>query len=366
MHEQTILYIGGFQLPDKNAAALRVLSNGKILRELGYRVIFVNALTNGGQTQAALVNYEGFECVEYKREPQRKYLFSGRRVRRLIEEYKAGYVIAYNYPAVALNAIRRFCKRKGIKCYADATEWYVPKGNIVFKTVKGLDSELRMRYVHPRLDGIIAISHYLYRYYGAKVKTVKIPPLVDLNEDKWSVEALEGYPAQSDENTLTLIYAGTPSAQKERLDVIIDTVEKTAEKRQVFLHVIGVTKEQFETMYHYKYEGSHVKFWGRVSNRQVIQMTKGVDWTIILREQNKVVQAGFPTKVPETIACGTPVIANRFSNIEEYLNGDNSILIGQTSDFTSEFLGKVEKKKDNIRRELFDYRNFLEDFKEFI
>lgn len=111
MHEQVILYIGGFQLPDKNAAALRVLANGKILRNLGHRVIFVNALMDGGQAQAVLVDYEGFECIEYKRESQGKYLFSGRKIRRLIEEYKAGCVIAYNYPAVALNSIRRFCKK---------------------------------------------------------------------------------------------------------------------------------------------------------------------------------------------------------------------------------------------------------------
>ena len=36
-----ILYVGGFELPDKNAAAHRVLSNGKLLRDLGYEVSFV-------------------------------------------------------------------------------------------------------------------------------------------------------------------------------------------------------------------------------------------------------------------------------------------------------------------------------------
>lgn len=37
----TIIYVGGFELPDKNAAAQRVLSIAKILRELGYDVIFL-------------------------------------------------------------------------------------------------------------------------------------------------------------------------------------------------------------------------------------------------------------------------------------------------------------------------------------
>ncbi|MCK9163882.1 MAG: hypothetical protein M0O93_06000 [Bacteroidales bacterium] len=38
---KTILYIGGFELPDKNAAAQRVISNGKILRDLGFNVVYI-------------------------------------------------------------------------------------------------------------------------------------------------------------------------------------------------------------------------------------------------------------------------------------------------------------------------------------
>ena len=39
-NEGTILYIGCFELPDRNAAAHRVLNNAKIFRELGYNVVF--------------------------------------------------------------------------------------------------------------------------------------------------------------------------------------------------------------------------------------------------------------------------------------------------------------------------------------
>src|SRR5271155_5572037 len=36
-----ILYIGGFELPDKNAAAQRVIANGKIFDELGFLVYYL-------------------------------------------------------------------------------------------------------------------------------------------------------------------------------------------------------------------------------------------------------------------------------------------------------------------------------------
>ncbi len=41
MSKGTIIYIGGFELPDKNAAAQRVVSNAKLLREVGYDVVLV-------------------------------------------------------------------------------------------------------------------------------------------------------------------------------------------------------------------------------------------------------------------------------------------------------------------------------------
>lgn len=71
--------------------------------------------------------------------------------------------------------------------YADATEWYVAQGNIVFKTVKTIDTEWRMRKLHFKTDGVIAISEYLYNYYKNRVKTIKLPPLVDLKASKWEI-----------------------------------------------------------------------------------------------------------------------------------------------------------------------------------
>ena len=39
--KKTILYLGGFLLPDKNAAAHRVVNNSKIFEALNYNVILI-------------------------------------------------------------------------------------------------------------------------------------------------------------------------------------------------------------------------------------------------------------------------------------------------------------------------------------
>lgn len=359
--KDTVLYIGGFQLPDKNAAALRVMANAKALRDMGYQVVFLNALPETDRPTIHEVCYEGFKCIEFRREKQIEYLLSCKRVVSFINKINAKVVIAYNYPSVALNKLRRYCKKNSIRCIADVTEWYVPTGNMLFKIFKGLDTEFRMRYVQKNMDGIIAISEYIYQYYRKELHTVKVPPLVDIHEEKWNKEEL----VNDNHDIINLIYAGSPSVQKERLDIIVNTVEKCAADTPIKLKVVGLTQEQYESMYGCSYKGNSVKFLGRVSNTEVINMTKCADWTVILRENNKVVRAGFPTKVAESISCGTPVIANRFSNIEDYLNESNSILINDINDFKSA-IRQLKDKIYMVDRTIFDYSGYKENMYEIV
>ena len=349
-----ILYVGGFQLPDLNAAALRVVSNAKALREIGYEVCFFNTLNNYSQ-ETQVVDYYGFKTLNCKKENIISYMFSCGKIIREIEKVKPDIIIAYNYPSFALMRLIKYCKEKNIKCLGDVTEWYVPKGNIVYRIVKGFDSEFRMRFVHKKMDGIIAISEYLYSYYKDSVNTVKIPPLIDLAEDKWQGSS------KKETDCIRLIYAGTPSPQKERLDLIINNIENLETSENVFLDIVGITLEEYERMYSSKYNGKRVKFWGRLSNKEVVKMTKSANWSIILRDNNKVVKAGFPTKVPESIACGTPIIANRFSNIEEYLNDSNSILYSSVDELAKISMQDL-MKSTNVQKDVFNYTKYLNEF----
>ena len=81
---------------------------------------------------------------------------------------------------------------------------------------------------------------------------------------------------------------------------------------------------------------------------------------IVLRDKNKIVTAGFPTKVVESISCGIPVIANRFSNIDEFLDDNNSILMNNIAEFDSNILIKASNKKVDVDDELFDYRKYID------
>ena len=106
------------------------------------------------------------------------------------------------------------------------------------------------------MDGVIAISSYLYEYYKRKVKTVEIPPLVDLQEDKWNLGEKHSKKAHIGTR---FIYAGSPSAQKERLDLIVNSIENS-ELPDLYIDIIGITKEQYDLMYGCKYVGDRATF----------------------------------------------------------------------------------------------------------
>jgi len=317
-----VLYIGGFELPDCNAAAQRVIGIGKAIRKLGYEVIFLNARKQYEAGDAQWKEYFSFRCWEYRRENDFDYLFCGNTVLGIIKQIKPAVVIAYNYPAVALSRICCYCKKNSIRCISDVTEWYEAKGNLFHKAVKQFDVNLRMYCVLLQMDGIIAISRYLDNYYRKLVPTVMIPPTVDCTDEKWNTEQKENRT-----DVTHFVYAGSPSASKERLDLTVDAICACAQTHKVRLDVIGITAQQFSELYgrcEREYRG--VYFCGRIDHKGVVKLVTKADWAIIIRESSRMVQAGFPTKLVESISCGTPVIVNPFSNICDYLDETNSLI----------------------------------------
>ena len=177
--------------------------------------------------------------------------------------------------------------------------------------------------------------------------------MIDLDEEKWKIDE-----KKSPDKILELIYAGSPSAQKERLDLIVETVQRS--EIPVKLIVVGITLEEYKSIYGKSYSGGNIEFLGRIEHREVIRKIKLSDWMIVLRDKNKIVTAGFPTKVVESISCGIPVIANRFSNIDEFLDDNNSILMNNIAEFDSNILIKASNKKVDVDDELFDYRKYID------
>lgn len=366
--KKAIFYVGGFELPDKNAAALRVLSNAKILRSLNYEVVLIGIYRDCAETlKIKSFEVEGFECwsIPYPKNKKEwlKYLTSVEHLIKLEKRYKnLKMCIFYNYPSLSL--WRAFCyfRKIKVKVIADCTEWYnAEKDSLLFYILKKIDTFFRMRIIHKKLDGLILISGYLDKYYKKCKNKIIIPPLVDLKEVKWNCIKKEL------DNRIKIIYAGSPSKCKEKLDLGINIIDKLSQKYSITFYILGITKTEFEKKYNKKIFNNNIKFVGRVKNKEVISYVKNSDFSLIIRESNRTTEAGFPTKLVESISCGTPVIVNKVSDVTQYIiNGKNGFIVNlENLEQDLELILKY-KKQMCFETNIFDYRYYIHDMKIFL
>lgn len=360
-----ILYLGGFELPDKNAAAQRVLSNAKLLREMGFDVTFMGISKD---LKKAPTEVDGFHSVPVSYptsiEEWIHQICTFVNCNEIIAR-EPEYVILYNFPSIASLKILYACHKKGIKVIHDLTEWESNNGWMPSDIMRRIDIALRMRYCMKRMDGVIAISRYLYNFYKDEVKTILVPPTVDLNNPKWMRD--KQLVACS---PINLVYAGSPGGGvKDRLDLIIDEIRDFSNIR---LNVVGVTAEQFFSGFSRKAEViPNVYFKGRLSHLDAVKEVCDADFQMLIRKHSRKNDAGFPTKLAESIACRTPVIATIFSNITDFVSdGVNAFLVDDIRNLHDVFK-KVSKmsKEDIVKMKQhcmdmkdFDYRQYKLEF----
>ena len=371
--QKTIICIGGFKMPDKNAAAHRVLNDAKALKEYGYNTVFIDIDKNADANILNTLNvYSEFDT--YSISNTRKRAVNIDDFKKIYDVYKNNVVgvIAYNYPSLALLKLSRFCKKNNIFIAGDVTEWYEASGkNLLFRIIKKIDIDMRMKVIHPRLDGIIAISNYLSEYYSKDTEVVRIPPLTDNSSEKCEKDN----DLRSD-NTLRIVYAGSPGYTKDKLNRIIEGIYKCNYKKILFI-IIGITEKQFLEYYPEEKEilkklGNNIIFKGRVSHDEVIENLNSSDYTLFYREETRLTKAGFPTKFSESISCGIPVITNGSSDLSEYITGDRNGFLLSTEKFVEDLPelldelteGKIDKP--TVDKDLFDYHNYVSKLGDFI
>lgn len=382
MSKGTVFYIGGFELPDKNAAALRVLANGKILRNLGYEVVFIGIDTALPVGSAAMrSDHSGFECwaVPYPRGTLAwlKYLVGLPAVLDVLNaerDVKPVAAICYNYPAVASLRIQQACRRLDIKALADATEWYdATGGSLSYRLIKYVDTTLRMHVVHPRTQGVITTSRYLTDFYQRRGKaTVELPTLFDGDRFK-------APPLVVEERAVHFIYVGSPfdagkvnrsrTNLKERLDTCIQLFHALFRKGSAFrFDVYGITQADYLRVFpeHEQMLSDMlacVAFHGRKPNQQVLNCIASSDFSIFFRDRTRVTLAGFPSKLAESISAGTPVVSNQMPSLESFAASAGVVLAkpGDELRVVEALLAMTRAEIDTMKQQAFESKTFHYD-----
>ncbi|QOC92743.1 glycosyltransferase [Micromonospora craniellae] len=175
---------------------------------------------------------------------------------------------------------------------------------------------LATRLVHRATAVTGALADHLTGY-GLDVLVV--PPQVDCDEFR-----PPRTPSLAD--GLRLLYAGTPG-RKDMLDVIVRGISRLApaDQRRVSLTIAGVTREQAATRSDLDPAlldavRAEVTFLGRVPRDSVLALLGGAHFSVLVRPTGGYAAHGFPSKVPESLAAGCPVLLNHTSDLAAYVH----------------------------------------------
>ena len=363
MAKGTVLYVGNFELPDKGASANRVVSNAKLFNSIGYQTVLLGVSKDKACTDIRpLKNNFGLMMYERPYPVSMKmwlgHMYSSEYINKMIKLHEdIVLVILYNMPFSALKAAKKACKGRNIKVAYDCTEWAdVTDGNAVKKKKKKHDEKLIRNKLADAADGLIVISSMMERQYQGCKAMVKLPPLVDVEDEIWHQQPVP-------HDGFEFCFAGMLDGQKDSLDVIVKAFAKVCDG-QTRLRIIGVTKEEFQSVYPGAADElnicvDNIIFMGMQSHFDTIRYVLGCDCYIFIRPADMRNNAGFPTKFAEATTCGVPMIASRVSDVAAFAN-DNTIFI----DSLDEHKIAEAMKKENIKtipKEInttFDYRNY--------
>jgi glycosyltransferase involved in cell wall biosynthesis len=397
---RTIIYIGGFELPDKNAAAQRVLANGKLFRDLGFEVVLIGVdqgLASDNPLADTETTYLGFTIFSVpKPKTKLQWLNHLTRVKSLASLVEDRYsntlamVVCYNYPAVALWNIRRMCQKHGARFVPDVTEWYSSAGKgFIFGVLKWADTALRMHVMNYLSHGMITTSSLITKKYR-KINgfpVVELPTLFD--KDVFPRSDF----IKSVANVLRLIYIGNAafvlehvkkdrSNIKDRLDLVIKLVFALNQSGiAVHLDVYGLNEGDYLKIYPEHsclilQDPPLVQFHGQKPHKVIIRAIRNSDLSIFFRSPSRVTESGFPTKLSESITCGTPVITNRLRNQENYVGTTGIYFVDPSNikdavDHLTILLQTECHDIDAVKRRCdrdapFDYRNYMPMVEKFV
>lgn len=321
----TIVCAGNFELPDRNAAAHRVVNNARLFRSFGLETVFQGTTRTEEYFEGPRKtdNDFGFDMYErcYPRSTAQwaAQIFDVGDLKALVSAYpETAAVILYNTQYSTLLAAKKAFKPLGIKVIYDCTEWNsFTEGSALKRAVKTLDSRLIENRLTHACDGVIAVSSTMAKKYGDKKPLIVLPPLVDLSDGIWRQPKLE-------HERFTFCYAGSPS-DKDRLDILLDAFSGL-DKNETELLIIGVSREEYGS----GSVPSNVTLLGRLSHEETVRQILSCGCFVFLREPTRRNTAGFPTKFVEAFTCGVPIITTNVSDIADYAD-DSCVLLDDIS-----------------------------------
>jgi len=387
--QKKILYVGPFTFPDGGAEARRVLGIALSVFLAGNKVqIGCGKLSSAGQNSQSTSLLEVVDLGERPAPNTTKLtklwcvLTQGGNTLKWITKLtpQPDLILLYGCRLGYLSRLIPWCRANQKPLIVDVVEWYDARH--VLGGPLGpfhLSSELAMRYFHVKAKNLIVISRYLENYYQKKgCRTIRIPPTLDVHTTsaRLGVNPVSG--------PLILAYTGVPGKKDLLNNVVEALLQVDPNGHRICLVVAGPTSDdlfKFRSLRHFKSTSlpGCVKALGHLTHEEALNVVCEADFTVLLRPALRYAQAGFPTKVPESLAVGTPVICNITSDLGDYIRDGREGLICR-NESVSACIEAIERamrltpaQKESMRKAAraqaersFDFRNYSEALDRFI
>ena len=364
--------------PYGTAISSRVLNFARLLHFIGYSVHVISEYrANQEDIPGQIYNFENITYqIIVGRKSKSLDSFVGypdfiRETNHYLEKNPVDFVYMTSLTEMYTRIYHVLNKHK-VKFFVDQCEWM----NVSTYKFGYLDPRflqvcfLRSRgFLKP--SGIISISTLLDEYYKNKgIKSIRIPTILDVAHINCLLD-------KRNDNVMHISFIGSLGGKKELLQPVIQALRKNNYfHNRIVFDIYGPTLSQIEknaevTASELDNESFCVKVHGHIPQEKVFDCYRKSSFLIFIRPARKSSNAGFPTKLAESMSCGTPVITNNTGDVALYLkDGMNGFLLkDNTSESISECFNRIlklnEQDYSNLRfnarktaENSFDYRNY--------
>ena len=388
-----ILAWATFPFGSASASRLRTFSKGLLENGVSVRLITTSRILyrDVDYKEDSGLAWHGihYECTNGYHVPGKKYSLLSRtfklaraiyrswaRLYRLIAQGECTAVYIYGRSILSYGPAALIARCTGVPVLYDICEWFpADKFRWGWLNPTFIDDYCGRQLPRFLGNGVVAItSHIKEKYDEMLVPCILIPSLCDSNHQQPQGVARR---RRSVDEIFTMVYAGT-CKPGDGFENLLSAVKKVvADGHLVRLHVVGTDGLSGLAASHRSTSEEDpllrdcVRFLGRVSDEQYPIVLQDADCLVLPRPDNKIVRAAFPTRLPEFLSSGRPVLTTNVPDVPRYLiAGVHAEIVDGTDDSAlaqgivrlmgnpdrAEKIGLAGKQRC---REVFDYRPYM-------
>jgi glycosyltransferase involved in cell wall biosynthesis len=238
-------------------------------------------------------------------------------------------LILYNADPIALLRLDRYASDRKLPFIVDVTEWLnpadLPGGRF---SPLAILHETTMQALAWRGGRYLSISKTMAARLGKHGPApLVVPPLFDIGFRTFGTRSTD---------RIRLVTTGTDLRPRGKDIVGLSLIAKALAEvdsggEKFHLDVVGAYSRQSKAFLDERLSSSAFTLHGRLSWEATLAVVHNAAFSIVLRNPlDRRSNLGFPSKVPESLLVGTPILGNVFSDLAEHLeDGVNAVLVPQ-------------------------------------